>query len=194
MRVLFINACVRQESRTLALARYAVDKLDGQVTELVLEKENIFPINEERLHQRDRLSAEKESDSPVLRYARQFAEADMIVIAAPFWDLSFPAYLKTYLENITVANITFRYEQGVPTGLCNAKSLLYITTAGGPIFSDFGYSYVKELSEKFYGIKNVFCVKAEGLDIIGANVDKLITSAKDEITTTINEIEKIQRL
>ena len=33
----------------------------------------------------------------------------VIVIAAPYWDLSFPAVLKTYLEQINVLGVTFDY-------------------------------------------------------------------------------------
>ena len=52
-------------------------------------------------------------------YARQFAAADRIVIAAPLWDLSFPAQLKVYLENIYVTGIVTKYsEAGEPVGLC----------------------------------------------------------------------------
>ena len=45
----------------------------------------------------------------MFRYARQFAAADKIVIAAPLWDLSFPAQLKVYLENIYVTGIVTKY-------------------------------------------------------------------------------------
>ena len=37
--------------------------------------------------------------------AKQFAEADEVIIAAPFWDLSFPAALKQYFEQINVLGI-----------------------------------------------------------------------------------------
>lgn len=49
---------------------------------------------------RDALLAEKKYDDEMFRYARQFAAADRIVIAAPLWDLSFPAQLKVYLRCI----------------------------------------------------------------------------------------------
>ena len=64
--------------------------------------------------------------------ARQFAAADKLVIAAPFWDMSFPAILKIYLERISVTDLTFGYsEEGAMVGLCRASKLLYITTRGG---------------------------------------------------------------
>ena len=70
---------------------------------------------------------------------------------------------------------TFPNHSGMPKGLCRAKRLYYITTAGGPIFSDeFGFGYVKALANTFYGIEEVYQIKAEGLDVDGADVDKII--------------------
>ena len=54
--------------------------------------------------------------------ARQFARAEIIVMAAPYWDLSFQAALKQYLEQVNVVGITFRYsEEGQPVPLCRAR-------------------------------------------------------------------------
>lgn len=107
-----------------------------------------------------------------------FANADTVVIAAPYYDLSFPAMLKQYFEQINVLGLTFTYsETGTPKGLCKAKDLYYVTTAGGPIISDeFGFGYVKALAKCFYGIENVYQIKAEGLDIIGADVEAILNS------------------
>ena len=115
--------------------------------------------------------------------ARQFAEADEIVIAAPFWDLSFPATLKQYFEQINVTGVTFYYTpEGIPNGLCRAKSLTYVTTAGGDFFpEEYGAGYVKALAQNFYGIPEFRLIKATGLDIIGADVDAIIDSVKASV-------------
>ena len=39
-QILFINACVRPESRTAELTRHPLDRLDGEITEVDLYKEN----------------------------------------------------------------------------------------------------------------------------------------------------------
>ena len=52
-KILFVNACVRPQSRTNVLAKYLLDKLDGQTEELDLGKEDIEPLNLERLEKRD---------------------------------------------------------------------------------------------------------------------------------------------
>ena len=94
----------------------------------------------------------------------------------------FPAVVKNYFENITVNGLTFAYsENGIPYGLCKAKRLIYVTTSGGPIIYNFGFDYVSALAKNFYGIKEVCCIKAEGLDVYGANVAKIIEDAKQSI-------------
>ena len=181
MSTLFINASVRDRSRTAELAKFFLDRLGDKVREINLQNEKIQPLDRESVMLRDRLIAEHITDHPLLQYAREFSQADTIVIAAPFWDLSFPSLLKIYLEAVSVVGLTFCYENNAPRGLCRAERLFYITTAGGPIISDFGFSYVKELAETFYGIKQTKCFRAEGLDIIGADVDGIMTKAKSEI-------------
>ena len=183
MSILFINACVRKNSRTLALAKNVMEKMIGEKTELNLNLENIEPLNTELLEKREKLVQKSEFDDPMFRYAKQFAAADEIVIAAPFWDLSFPAKLKIYLEQIAVAGITFDYIDGRPKGLCKAKKLTYVTTSGGPIFDDFGYAYIKALAQKFYGIPQTEAVRAMNLDVDMITAEELLTKA------TISEIE-----
>ena len=115
--------------------------------------------------------------------ARQFAEADTSVMAAPYWDLSFPAKLKQYIEAINVVGITFEYtKEGIPRGLCKAKKLYYVMTAGGTyVPEEFGYGYLKALARNFYGIKEVPLVKAVGLDMEGANAGAILDKAISEL-------------
>ena len=186
-KILYINACVRKNSRTKKLADYLIARLDGKTEEVRLE-DVCFGISDEHfLSERERLLSAGAYDDPMFSMARSFAAADLIVIAAPFWDLSFPAALKQYFEQINVIGITFRYtESGEPQGLCKAKKLYYITTAGGPINSDaFGYGYVKALAQTFYGIPETEMISAEGLDIVGADEEKLLQDAIRNIRDTV---------
>lgn len=177
MNILFINACVRKESRTLVFAKDILSKMQGTVTKINLSTENLAPLNRETLAERERLLTSGATDAPMLQYAKQFAQADEIVIAAPFWDLSFPALLKIYLEQITVAGITFEYRNGRPTGLCKAKRLVYVTTAGGEIFCDFGYEYIKTLAQNFFGIQDTVAHRATNLDVQGITAEELFQKA-----------------
>ena len=175
MSILFVNACVRKNSRTLVLAKHILSNMSGEVIEVNLNQENILPLNRELLEKRERLISSQNKNDPMFYYARQFAEADEIVIAAPFWDLSFPGILKAYMEQITVSGITFEYNNGIPCGLCKAKSLTYITTSGGPIFADFGYEYIKTLAKNFYGINKTKAYRAMNLDVNMISAEDVLT-------------------
>lgn len=179
-QILFVNACVRPDSRTYELARYVLSKLSGQVEELRLYEEHIPPLDLDGMRTRESAVRAGDLSAPILRWAKQFAQADTIVIAAPYWDLLFPAVVRTYLEAVTVTGVTFHYTpEGVPAGLCRAKRLIYVTTAGGPIGEyNLGFDYVKALATLYYGIPAVKCFTAEFLDVIGADVPGIMDAAK----------------
>ena len=183
--VLYINACVRDESRTDRLARKLLDKL-GEYTEFKLSCEDIKPLDKDTLEYRSELIAKGQFDNDMFKYAHQFAEADVIVISAPFWDMSFPAILKTYIENIYITGLVSKYgEDGRPVGLCKASKLYYVTTAGGPYVGKYGYDYIKDLALGAFGIKETELIYAEMLDIVGSDSEKILNEA-------FNVIEKKQ--
>ena len=182
--ILFINACVRKESRTRRLAESLLLTLNKPFTEVRLH-EMTFPIADESfLDMRDRLISAGDYEDTMFEPARNFAQAETIVIAAPYWDLSFPASLKQYLEQINVVGITFRYtEEGIPVGLCKAERLFFVTTAGGYYMpEEFGFGYVKALAQNYYGISDVRLIRAAGLDIDGADVEAILKDAEKEIS------------
>ena len=183
-KILLVNACVRKESRTKRLADKLLEYLGGEAEEIRLE-EILFGVSDGHfIEERDRLLAAGEYGHPMFRLARSFAAADEIVIAAPFWDLSFPATLKQYFEQVNAIGITFRYtESGEPQGLCRARKLYYVMTAGGPVYSDaYGYGYVKALAQTFYGIPETDLICAEGLDLDGADPEAILQAAEKEIS------------
>ena len=179
---LFINACIRGGSRTHRLTERLMARWDDPVTEVNLGEIAFVPTDEAYLARRDRLLAEGRFEDPMFGLARQFAAADRIVIAAPYWDLSFPAVLKQYIEKINVPGITFYYTpEGVPRGLCRAKELYYVMTAGGMyVPPEFGFGYVEALAKNFYGIREVRFIQAAGLDIDGADPEQILADVNLE--------------
>lgn len=179
MNTLLINACVRAQSRTKRLADSLLRHLGGTAEELRLEALDFPKVDEAFLAKRDALIAAGRFDDPLFALARQFALAEQIVIAAPYWDLSFPAALRQYFEQINVLGITFEYTpEGTPKALCRAERLFYVTTAGGAFVpTDYGFGYVKALAQSFYGIEDVRLVQAGGLDIAGADAEQLLQEA-----------------
>lgn len=183
MNTLFINSCIRKESRTLLLCReYIKRRLSPEkVTELTLKTEPLNPFTEQMLDKRDADISAKNFDSPAYRYAKDFAAADTVLIGAPFWDYSFPSLLKVYFEHICVNGITFGYaKNGDTLSLCKVKKLIYITTAGGYISEPNSLTlYLKELCAMF-SIPELRLYKAEGLDIAGNDVNMILDTVINE--------------
>ena len=179
---LYINCCVRKDSRTDRLAKAVLQKLGGGYTELKLYEENLRPLDLETLNKRTALVEQGDRSDKMFDCAKQFAAADTIVIGAPYWDLSFPAPLKIYIENIYVTGIVSEYdENGMPRGLCKADRLYYVTTAGGPYDPAYSYGYIESLCKSFFGIPNTHLIKAEMLDIIGNDPEKILNGEIDKV-------------
>ena len=187
--ILFVNSCLNQESsRTQRLADAVLDKMleeaaaageQAQVEELSLVDAGIEGLDEETLAFRSERSAAKDFTHELFAPARQFREADEVVIAAPYWDLSFPAMLKSYIEQLCVNGLTFSYsEEGIPVGHCLAKRLTYVTTAGGYLGAyNMGFDYVAAVCKLYFGIEESRCISAEGLDIWGNDAEAILASA-----------------
>ena len=112
--VLLINACARPESRTLPLAFKAAEKISSEVDVLNLYEKRAVPLDYESLSKRETFVNNKDYADEMFNFAHQFKAADTIVIAAPYWDLSFPSILKCYFESVCVQGLTFYYnEKGI---------------------------------------------------------------------------------
>ena len=188
-KVLLISACARPDSRTYALAKKAASRINAGYNVIHLYNENLQPLDYYNLSKRDGFIQQNDFSDDMFRFAREFAEAEEIVIAAPYWDLSFPSILKCYFEVICVNGLTFRYgENGQVIPLCKCKRLIYVTTAGGYIGeNNYGYEYVKAVCNNLLGIENTTCISAEGLDIIGNNVEEILTNAENNIKNLIKK-------
>lgn len=125
-KVLFVDACARgwEVSRTYAVAEafmnaYREQHPRDEIEELTLAGLGLAYFTGKELEYRDALLARGGQADDYFKLARQFAAADKIVIAAPYWDLSFPALLKVYIERVSVSGITFSPEpDGRLRGLC----------------------------------------------------------------------------
>lgn len=179
MTVLFVNACLRgDESRTLKLCREYLEGVEG-VKEVNLSELHLEPYYGDSAAYRAQLEAKGLFDDPMFDIGKDFAEADEIVIGAPYWDLSFPAALKIYIEHAAVMRVTFHYtEEGRCEGLCRAKHLTYITTGGGQVSAmNYGYEYLCGIASMF-GIPETRFAAAENLDVVGADIEANLNEAR----------------
>ena len=164
MKVLFVNSCPRgEDSRTLRIAGALLDALRAGGAEIAVQDLNTMglrSIDAPELAMREPLCDAHAWDDPFLAPAVAFQQADAVVIAAPYWDLSFPSILKVWVEHMWVRNLTFRYENDRCVGLCRAAKCVYVTSSGSPIGdNDWGTGYIRAVMDAL-GVKETLAVKA----------------------------------
>ncbi len=92
----------------------------------------------------------------------QFASADIYVLAAPMWSLSFPGIVKDYLDCVIQKDRTIAFRRERPAGLLDdrQRSFLYVQSSGGNVpwalrpAMNKGLGYVEDVM-KFLGIRHV---------------------------------------
>lgn len=184
-KILYINSSPKEHnnSRTLTITDAFINKYKSlhecTITEKKLYEENLYFYNLEKLKIRDKLEAEHNYDSDIFNLAKEFADADKIVVAAPFWDMSFPAILKAYIEHICVCGITFKCCGNNLVGMAKATKMMYIATSGGYMPSNPGADYMKSLC-KFLGIDEFFQLTVGGFDVVGNDIEKLLYDGKKQ--------------
>ena len=186
MKLLIVDCCISQRgeaSRTRRLLRAYVESFcrshPDVETETVTPETllSLKPFDPAMLDERDALASVQAWDAPVYDLARQFRAADAVVVAAPFWDLSFPAALRTYIEYISANGLTYHYEADGCHGDCRAEKLVYLTSGGDVERSEsLGVLYWKQLSAMF-GIPAFDHVFAGGLDLDPARTAEILAEA-----------------
>ncbi len=98
--------------------------------------------------------------------------ADIVVIAAPMYNFSMTATLKSWFDHVIRAGLTFSYTPTGPVGLLKPKPFLVIETRGG-IYSE-GANMAADAQEplfrallRFIGMTDVHFVRGEGVAMKG---------------------------
>lgn len=189
--LLFVDAAVRGEnvSRTLILASRFLETYeqlhpDEEIVRLELSSMDLKPLTPADLAEIDELHEKGELDAPRFALARQLASADRVVIAAPFWNLSFPAVFYLWLEAVSVSDITFGFWENRLHGLCRSEKLMYIATRGGDYSSEDAdmETAIPQLRaySKMYGLGELHTVIAEGIDLDGYDADAIMQKALED--------------
>jgi FMN-dependent NADH-azoreductase len=185
-KLLYIDSCIREEvSRTKKIATPIINKLKERydVETLVINELNLTIVKKDLVNKRTNGIIDPE----VLSWANKVSKADRIVIAAPFWDMSIPAALKSFIELCSIINVTFASDDKTCFGICNCKKLLYITTRGMNIKTnselDQATPYLKAISY-LWGLGEVSVVSAYNLDY--SNEEEVEEKIKKAISNGLN--------
>lgn len=164
-KLIFIDSCMREESRTKRIATPIIAELSKryEVERIALEGASYPAVDSKTLQDRNNGIVPEH----FVDLAKKVAAADRIVIAAPFWDMSFPAILKLFIENISLFGVTFNTDDKTCYGLCRCQKLLYITTRGMNISTgdplEQATPYLKALSF-LWGLGEIVTISAQNLD------------------------------
>ena len=163
--LIYINACMRAGSRTQRIATPIIDELRKRYNvETVDLTKNLYPVADNYTLE-DRNQGIVPPDHNAL--AKRIAAADRIVIAAPFWDMSFPSALKVFFENMSLFGVTFDSNNKECYGLCKAEKVMYITTRGMDIGTgdplEQATPYIKALSH-LWGWGELTVISAQNMD------------------------------
>ncbi len=160
--------------------------------------ENVHPITKEMLDMWNNINTSKETDllkNHQETLLNEWIEADVVIIVSPLHNFSITSKLKDYFDNVLIVNRTFKYTEAGSVGLLdNSKKVLYVQTSGSDYSKDLRYvnadiapHYLRTLLS-FMGITEMELIRAQGLDLEGANKELIIDSTKVEIKEFIDNL------
>ncbi|MBE6048643.1 MAG: FMN-dependent NADH-azoreductase [Clostridium sp.] len=213
-KLLYISVNSKPESLSSSktVAREFINKFlkknnNFQVEEIDLYEENIPRLKYQFFQDRNCIIEEEAAKKlpiheqkqiqKIRELCDQFISADMYVIAAPMWSLSFPAPLKEYIDCIVQTNKTVKIEKGKkPKGLLDDKyrALVYIQSSGGNIpwildpIIDKGENYISSMM-KIMGISDVHELKVDNTGNTEEERVEAINEAKEKIDSMLEKID-----
>lgn len=117
----------------------------------------------------------------------EFMWADVIVVGAPMYNFGVAAQLKTWIDYLAVAGVTFRYTANGPEGLAGGRRVFIASSRGGiyregtaMAAMDHQESYLKAVFG-FFGIAGIDVVRAEGMGLGGEAAASAIASAEEAV-------------
>jgi len=136
-------------------------------------KANFTPVDQRSEAQQQRLAF---SDHLI----EEIKLADAIVLTTPMYNFGIPTPLKSWIDLVCRAGVTFQYTADGPVGLIKDKHLdIVITTGGVPLDSplDFVTDYLIQVF-RFIGIEDVNIIAAEAMNV---DADSSYQNALDQI-------------
>ncbi|MGL5692960.1 MAG: FMN-dependent NADH-azoreductase [Peptostreptococcaceae bacterium] len=211
-KLLYISVNSKPEnlSSSKTVARVFINKFlekynDFEIEELDLYKEHIPRLEYQYFESRNAIIKEEDAKKlsekeqkevqKIRQLCDQFIDAEVYVIAAPMWSLSFPAPLKEYIDCIVQVGKTIEFKNNKPKGLLDDKKrvLVYIESSGGNIpwildsIMDKGENYISSIM-KVLGIKKVEELKVDGTGMTEEERIEAIKEAELKINHIVGSI------
>lgn len=211
-KVLYITANTKAEesssSKTVGrrLVNAILDNISGtELVEVDLYKDHIpqlkYQYYESRsaiigLDARSKLPEDEQNEvSQIVNLCDQFIDADIYVLAAPMWSLSFPAPVKEYFDCVIQADKTIVFEGKKPHGLLNDRDriFIYVQASGANIpwiirpALNKGLNYIHDIV-KFMGINRFEELLVDGTGTTEEERQEAIEKATAKIDRLVESI------
>ena len=194
MKILQINASARSDgANSTRLANSITARLKAKNPDAVVELRDLashpHPVLDEIALGALFTPAEQRSPEQAARVAlddaliAQVQSAEAIVLGVPMYNFGVPVQLKTWIDAIARAGVTFRYTENGPEGLLKGKKV-YVALARGGLYrdtpADSQVPYLKSVLG-FIGMNDIEFIYAEGLAMGAESADRAFAEADAHI-------------
>lgn len=212
MKLLYIiaNSKTEEMSSSRTVSRKLVNAIINKVPNVELQELNLYEDHIPQLkgcyfesrsaiiktEARNKLSQEEQKEvATIEQLCDQFKAADIYVLAAPMWSLSFPAPVKEYLDCIIQTGKTISFENNMPKGLLDDKqrTFIYVQSSGGkipwilkPALSK-GLNYVHQII-KFIGVNSFHDLLVDGTGLTEEERLNAIEEATNKIPDFVEKL------
>jgi FMN-dependent NADH-azoreductase len=213
-KLLYITANPKglEKSKGLKIGEVFINTIKEECHEMEIKTidlfsfENIAHMDAELVSARGKLAGygytldqltdgEREKILKMHALADDFLSYDYYVFVSPIWNLSSPAVLKAYLDNLFIAGKSFAHTANGPKGLLAGKKAIHINTRGGlytgtPMNElECGDRYLR-IALEFLGIEVMDTIIAEALDLYLQKVPEIVEKAKEQAILAAREMLK----
>lgn len=212
-KLLYISANTKPEnmssSKTVAralinrfLAKYpntCVEEVDLYKDHIPQLKYSYFEGRSKIINEQERAKLpqnEQDEVNKIVQLCDQFVSANVYVLAAPMWSLSFPAPVKEYFDCIVQVDKTVTFKENRPQGLLNdrPRTFIYVQSSGAHIpwilrpALNKGLNYISDIV-KLIGISKFEELLVDGTGTTEAERLQAIAEAESRIDEVISRIE-----
>lgn len=135
-----------------------------------------------------RTEAQQEAVAQSDAYVADLFFADSIVVAGGMINFGVPAPLKSWIDQIARAGVTFRYGEGGPEGLVKGKKV-YLVVASGGVYSSGPMQPMDHLTPylhstlSFLGMTDIETIRVEGTAFGPDAAETAFQAARERVAT-----------
>lgn len=176
-----------QSNKLVDLFKHAFSELDAELIERDLAASPIPMLDGELVQGFGGVDAPTQRQQQALALSDELIaevqQSDTLVMAAPMYNFMIPAQLKSWIDFISRAGVTFRYTEQGPVGALTGKRVIVVTTRGGKhqgTATDQITPYLQTVLG-FLGMTEVEFVYAEALNMGSEAANENLESAQQQI-------------